>query len=1129
MRNFKRFLALMLTVLMVAGCFAIPTSAAASDRFDDVDTYVEAIDTLAAIGVVTGTSETTFNTDADVLRFQAALLFAKALTGKTDGNVWKTGVNNSVFADLDENPQDLFVNAISYVNNNGIVTGKSATKFAPRDGITFEQGLTMAVRALGYETAAMKASATTGLWMYIDKAISLGLDAGLEDITDYKATLTRGQMAQLIYNMLFVETADGYTYAAKAFNLITETFILTSTNTTKYDIGDDGIVLAAPGYVGLTVLAADGSLGKTYYFEAEALKDLLGADSADFSGVVGYSYDVIADDTLSTIYSIDQNTVKTFENTIEDQSAFTISAAWNGNGKITVDGKTYTAVDAYSKKLWNKDVKNTADTETLFYDWSYNATTTQGAYYYYDANGNIVSKDGTILMYLVANGGNAVSFGKTYMVKDETTGTYRLPTTTDWANATYYQTTAVGTNYYAQVTSSGIVNGVNNTKYQNLLFGEIKAIDDDNDDTYDRMFFTKYQFGQYTEYTSANQVYVNVTGANGEEYVKGILKSSITFKGETVKSGDYIVFAANTSLKEIIVKNVIAAKTGYVNGFNTTGSITIDGGTPLAIGSGLNLAGIISVANVLGTNGMYKGADLVGKYVQYYQIGNTVVAFSANDASTFVVYDGVVTAAADNSIMVKVYFPGKAGAELIPVTSLNGYPLSQYVLNGTSLSYVYTALLNKKDGELMTAAKDANGNYHLYEIQTKNNSVVKYANKVITGNVEVAGNVEYQSLTKDTANAYYFKNGVAYAGNDTTAVKSVNAKYQANDSTLFVFVNGTDILGTFAGKPVDGSYIEFEQAGHVVYQYNNPTNKVASIVYVYGATKLYGSFSTNAYDKIIYVDSATVAAQITTTTYNGTEWTYTNVVDVTNGKYDTVKAASTNIGAYGLSRNSFYYVKNGYVVAEAADDDIVAIKLESIGLTLGALGTATITDQDGKTVELENLTAILNWANGKNSTIEKNAAGAIVNYLTADMSAKIAAEDAYLSATMIKYDIAGKQAYAIILDDNKVDSKQADYEAKVTEKYTKFFTVEEGKGINVSAEATGTTGTMMFSSNGADVYVNSTLIPNGKTIIGDTVAKWAGKSFTISGTSGVTVTVYVREQASSGMAAIVPVATYKIP
>lgn len=1128
MRNFKRFLALMLTVLMVAGCFAIPTSAAASDRFDDVDTYVEAIDTLAAIGVVTGTSETTFNTDADVLRFQAALLFAKALTGKTDGNVWKTGVNNSVFADLDENPQDLFVNAISYVNNNGIVTGKSATKFAPRDGITFEQGLTMAVRALGYETAAMKASATTGLWMYIDKAISLGLDAGLEDITDYKATLTRGQMAQLIYNMLFVETADGYTYAAKAFNLMTETFILTSTNTTKYDIGDDGIVLAATGYVGLTTLAADGSLGKTYYFKASTLKDLLGADSDNFDDAVGYSYNVIADDTLNTIYSIEQNTVKTFENTLDD-TTFTINAL---DGALTVDNDGYELKEKYTGKLWNNGVKNVANgtNEVLFYDWSENQAAKEGAYYYYDVNGNIVSKDGTILMYLVANGGFTTSIAKTYMVKDETTGTYRLPTATDWANATYYQTTATGQNYYKQYTTNADLKGFANVS----LFGEIKAIDDNGDGKFDRMFYTQYKFGQYTEYTSANQVYVNVTGANGEEYVKGILKSSITFKGETVKSGDYIVFAANTSLKEIIVKNVIAAKTGYVNGFNTTGSITIDGGTPLAIGSGLNLAGIISVANVLGTNGMYKGADLVGKYVQYYQIDKTVVAFSANDASTFVVYDGVVTAAADNSIMVKVYFPGKAGAELIPVTSLNGYPLSQYVLNGTSLSYVYTALLNKKDGELMTAAKDANGNYHLYEIQTKNNNVVKYANKVITGNVEVAGEVEYQGLTKDTANAYYFKNGVAYAGNNATEVKSVNAKYQANDSTLFVFVDGTDILGTFAGKPVDGSYIEFMQTGHVVYQYNNPTNKVASIVYVYGATKLYGSFSTNAYDKIIYVDSATVAAQITTTTYNGTEWTYTNVVDVTNGKYDTVKAASTNIGAYGLSRNSFYYVKNGYVVAEAADNDIVAIKLESIGLTLGALGTATITDQDGKTVELENLTAILNWANGKNSTIEKNAAGAIVNYLTADMSAKIAAEDAYLSATMIKYDIAGKQAYAIILDDNKVDSKQADYEAKVTEKYTKFFTVEEGKGIKVSAEATGTTGTMMFSSNGADVdsesvYVNTTLIPNGKTIIGDTVAKWAGKSFTISGTPGVTVTVYVREQASSGMAAIVPVATYKIP
>ena len=989
MRNFKRFLALMLTVLMVAGCFAIPTSAAASDKFDDVDQYVDAIDTLAAIGVVTGKSETTFGTDEAVQRYQAALLFARALTGKTDNAVWQTGVNNSVFADLDENPQDLFVNAISYANNNGIVTGKSATKFAPRDGITLEQGLTMAVRALGYETAAMKASATTGLWMYIDKAISLGLDAGLEDITDYKATLTRGQMAQLIYNMIFVETADGYTYAAKAFNLITETFVLTSTNTTKYDIGNDGITLAAPGYVGLTVLAEDGSLGKTYYFEAETLKALLGAESADFSGVVGYSYNVIADDTLSTIYAIDQNTVKVFENTL-DATAFTISAAANGNGALTVDGQAYTVVSKYTGKLWNKNVKNTANAEVLFYDWTYAKTATEGAYYYYDVNGNIVSKDGKILMYLVANGGVATGFaaGKTYMVKDETTGTYRLPTATDWANATYYQTTATGSNYYDQVNANSAF--VGNSKYQNLLFGEIKAIDDDADGKYDRMFFTKYQFGQYTTATQTNgHVWASITGANGEQYIvnNNNTTAPITFKGKAVAHGNWIVFAWNDALNELIVKDVIGSQVGYVNGFSVTSStITIDG-TAYAI-KNLALEGIASVATIVGANNVENWAaatdDLIGRYVTYYKIGNTVVVLGNANTSKYVVFDGIISVAADNAISVKAYVESNS-ASVINVVSLNGYPLSTFALNGynSTLNYVYSTLLAMARGTILTAAVDANGNYHLYD-----------AKKLAATDVySVATTTANQRTDADTITA----TPTLIGGKRVMAVNGVDSFY-VDANTTWVFAEADGVKGTYKGIPAANSSIT--GADMVVVKI---ANSYASFVYALGAT-LNGTFQNTQYNTIVYIDQAqTSLTNSFADQFTGTLWTYARAVDLRTGAYTDVKAASARLIA-----GNFYYVKDGFAIAEYTP---VAEKIESIGTNYiaGLMSGAVVSDSVTTAAPL-------------NAVIAMNPAGvvtsnnAIVNYYTAANITALgtATDDVYALGYVVPITVDGVQKYTVV-------------------------------------------------------------------------------------------------------------------
>jgi hypothetical protein len=76
MKNFKKFLTLVLAVMMVVSSVAFSTSAATT-KFEDVDakneTLVKAVDLLSYMGVAKGTSETTFGADELVTRQQFAL------------------------------------------------------------------------------------------------------------------------------------------------------------------------------------------------------------------------------------------------------------------------------------------------------------------------------------------------------------------------------------------------------------------------------------------------------------------------------------------------------------------------------------------------------------------------------------------------------------------------------------------------------------------------------------------------------------------------------------------------------------------------------------------------------------------------------------------------------------------------------------------------------------------------------------------------------------------------------------------------------------------------------------------------------------------------------------------------
>lgn len=193
----KKFLSLVVAALLSVG--AVTTASAA--KFTDVDVKNEAlndaVELLTALNVTKGTTETTFGTEENVTRQQmAAFIYRMMKAGKSV----EGGVNTTSFTDLDDST---FYFMVSWANSQGIIKGRSATTFDPKGGITLQDAYTMIVRALGYDDGTLAYPIS-----YISLAEDLGLDEDLPSTLNYTDTLTRGNVAIILANMFYAETAE---------------------------------------------------------------------------------------------------------------------------------------------------------------------------------------------------------------------------------------------------------------------------------------------------------------------------------------------------------------------------------------------------------------------------------------------------------------------------------------------------------------------------------------------------------------------------------------------------------------------------------------------------------------------------------------------------------------------------------------------------------------------------------------------------------------------------------------------------------------------------------------------------------------------------------------------------------
>ena len=157
----------------------------------------DAVNLLEALNITKGVSESEYGVDENVNRQQmAAFIYRMMKAGKSV----EGGNNTTTFTDL-EDPTFYFM--ISWASSEGIIKGRTEITFDPMGQISLQDAYTMIVRALGYDNGKLSYPIS-----YISLAEDLGLDKNLPSTLGYTDALTRGDVAIILANMFYAETAD---------------------------------------------------------------------------------------------------------------------------------------------------------------------------------------------------------------------------------------------------------------------------------------------------------------------------------------------------------------------------------------------------------------------------------------------------------------------------------------------------------------------------------------------------------------------------------------------------------------------------------------------------------------------------------------------------------------------------------------------------------------------------------------------------------------------------------------------------------------------------------------------------------------------------------------------------------
>ena len=193
MKNLKKVLAL---VLAFACAFTMFAGAAFTDAADINADNADAVELLTALNIIEGYEDGSFQPEGTVTRAEMAkMIFTIRNGGNDDASAYETVTTS--FTDINGH---WAAGYIKYLQNTGIVAGKSAYIFDPDSTVTTAEAMKMALVLAGYR--ADKAGLTGTAWQ--NNTISLATTVGMtKDVFSAVAEgCSRQDAAQILSNTL---------------------------------------------------------------------------------------------------------------------------------------------------------------------------------------------------------------------------------------------------------------------------------------------------------------------------------------------------------------------------------------------------------------------------------------------------------------------------------------------------------------------------------------------------------------------------------------------------------------------------------------------------------------------------------------------------------------------------------------------------------------------------------------------------------------------------------------------------------------------------------------------------------------------------------------------------------------
>ena len=153
MRNLKKFLALVLAMMMTLSLM-VTVNASSFDDDDQISpAYGEAVDVLSKLNVIKGygeddPNEGSFLPKNNITRAEVAAILYRLYTGDVNDDNIHLYDGFSEFTDV--GPSQWFTPYVNFCANNGLIQGRGNGKFDPKGNITGYETLVMILRAIGY-------------------------------------------------------------------------------------------------------------------------------------------------------------------------------------------------------------------------------------------------------------------------------------------------------------------------------------------------------------------------------------------------------------------------------------------------------------------------------------------------------------------------------------------------------------------------------------------------------------------------------------------------------------------------------------------------------------------------------------------------------------------------------------------------------------------------------------------------------------------------------------------------------------------------------------------------------------------------------------------------------------------